>query len=451
MKMVRRGSMVPMLFAVLLLALKGAAFVAAEGEETCSGIVPMKRRSEVVSIADFGGVGDGQTVNTAAFERAVSRIEQRNVPGGTLLYIPGGVWLTGAFNLTSHMTLFLAKGAVIKATQDTSNWPLIDPLPSYGRGRELPGGRYMSLIHGNKLKDVIITGENGTIDGQGEKWWNIWRQKTLLFTRPGLLELMHSTDIIISNVVFQNSPFWNIHPVYCSNVVVRNVTVLAPYDSPNTDGVDPDSSSNVCIEDCYMSTGDDLVAVKSGWDEYGVAYGRPSSGITVRRITGSTPFAGFAVGSETSGGVENVLAENLNIFKSAIGIHIKTNTGRGGFIKNITVSGVTLDNVRKGLRITGKAGDHPDDRYDPNARPVVGGLTIKNVRGTVIQQPGTIEGIKNSPFTQICLSNVKLRVTGPKQMPWVCNDVSGGALEVQPSPCTELTSTNGMSFCTDAL
>ncbi|KAG6480330.1 hypothetical protein ZIOFF_063830 [Zingiber officinale] len=496
---------------------KSGAIAAAEGEETCSGIVPMKKRDEVLLITDFGGVGDGRTLNTEAFMSAVDWIEQRNAPGGTLLYIPAGVWLTGAFNLTSRMTLFLAKGAVIKATQDTSSWPLIDPLPSYGRGRELPGGRYMSFIHGNRLQDVIITGgahaamplistsclgENGTIDGQGDLWWNMWRQRTLRFTRPNLVELMHSTDIIISNVVFLNSPFWNIHPVYCRvrvgnfralegvghlamvalsgfphfigtvtkrylrnaefenlrgsssitfNVVVRNVTILAPHDSPNTDGVDPDSSLNVCIEDCYISTGDDLVAIKSGWDEYGMAYARQSSGITVRRITGSGPFAGFAIGSETSGGITNVLAENLNIFNSGIGIHIKTNSGRGGFIRNITISDVNLSNVRKGLRIAGNVGGHPDDHYNPNALPVVEGLMIKNVWGVGIQQPGSIQGIKNSPFMQICLLNVKLDVAATRVVPWVCADVSGGALEVQPAACSELTSTNSMNFCTTAL
>ncbi|XP_074566840.1 putative polygalacturonase [Curcuma longa] len=443
--------MVRLLLAILLALFQGGVLAAAEGEETCSGIVPMRKRDEVLLITDFGGVGDGRTLNTEAFMSAVAWIERRNAPGGALLYIPAGVWLTGAFNLTSYMTLYLAKGAVIKATQDTSSWPLIDPLPSYGRGRELPGGRYMSFIHGNQLQDVIITGENGTIDGQGDLWWNMWRQRTLRFTRPNLVELMHSTDIIISNVVFLNSPFWNIHPVYCSNVVVRNVTILAPHDSPNTDGVDPDSSLNVCIEDCYISTGDDLVAIKSGWDEYGMVYARRSSGITVRRITGSGPFAGFAIGSETSGGIANVLAENLNIFNTGIGIHIKTNSGRGGFIRNITVSDVNLSNVRKGLRIAGNVGGHPDDHYNPNALPVVDGLTIKNVWGVGIQQPGSIQGIKDSPFRQICLSNVKLDVAATRVVPWVCADVSGGALDVQPAACSELTSTNSMNFCTTAL
>ncbi|XP_039115741.1 probable polygalacturonase [Dioscorea cayenensis subsp. rotundata] len=442
---------IKILAALCLLSMLLLRCSSAEEEEavTCSGIVPMRGRAEVISITDFGGVGDGLTLNTAAFQAAIFRISHLRRRGGTLLYIPAGVWLTGSFDLTSHMTLYLAKGAVIKATQDTTKWPLIDPLPSYGRGRELPGQRYKSFIHGNGLHDVIITGENGTIDGQGDVWWNMWRQRILPFTRPNLVEFMHSGNILISNTIFQNSPFWNIHPVYCSNVVVRNVTILAPFDSPNTDGVDPDSSLNVCIEDCYISTGDDLVAVKSGWDEYGIAYGRPSSGITIRRVTGSSPFAGIAIGSETSGGVDNVLVENVNIYNTGIGIHIKTNIGRGGYIKNVSISDVYLNKVRKGLRIAGDVGDHPDSKFNPNALPVVDGLIIKNVRGENVLQPGSIQGIKNSPFTRICLSNVKL--FGDWSQSWKCMDVSGAALEVQPAPCQELTSTFDVSFCANAV
>lgn len=410
----------------------------------------MRYRNDMISIMDFGGVGDGVTMNTKAFRAAIYRIEHLRRRGGTLLYIPPGEYLTESFNLTSHMTLYLARGAVIKATQDTRYWPLIAPLPSYGRGRERPGGRYMSFIHGDGLHDVIITGENGTIDGQGSVWWNMWRQRTLQFTRPHLIEFMNSKNIIISNVIFKNSPFWNIHPVYCSNVVIQYLTILAPPDSPNTDGIDPDSSSHVCIEDSYISTGDDLVSVKSGWDEYGIAYGRPSIDITIRRVTGSSPFAGIAVGSETSGGIENVLAEHISLFNMGVGIHLKTNIGRGGIIRNITVTNVYMENVRKGIKIAGDVGDHPDDKFDPNALPVVKDVTIKNVWGEKVQQPGSIHGLSNSPFTGICLSNINIHVGttgGPRKTPWQCSDVSGGAVEVSPWPCSELTSTHQTGAC----
>ncbi|XP_051137462.1 probable polygalacturonase [Andrographis paniculata] len=436
--------------AVTILSMHFASFASAEWP-TCSGMVPVNYRNDKISITDYGGVGDGVTLNTKAFRAAIYRIEHLKRRGGTLLYIPPGEYLTGPFNLTSRMTLYLARGAVIKATMDSRHWPVVPPLPSYGRGRERPGGRYMSFIHGDGLHDVIITGENGTIDGQGGIWWNMWRLGTLLFTRPNLIELMNSRDILISNVVFKNSPFWNIHPVYCSNVVIRYVTILAPSNSPNTDGIDPDSSSHVCIEDSHITTGDDLVAVKSGWDEYGIAYGRPSHDITIRRITGSSPFAGIAIGSETSGGIQNIVAEHINLFNVGIGIHLKTNIGRGGVIRNITFSNIYMQNARKGVKISGDVGDHPDEYYNTNALPIVKDVTVKNVWGDNVQQPGLIHGLRNAPFTGICLSNIHLRGgQRVRNSGWQCSDVSGGAVQVSPWPCSQLTSSQQWGACSSS-
>ncbi|KAF6176860.1 hypothetical protein GIB67_026547 [Kingdonia uniflora] len=246
--------------------------------------VPMMR-PVAVNLTDFGGKGDGKTMNTEAFERAVTAIKKLRMKGGGQLNVPAGFWLTAPFNLTSHMTLFLAENAVILAVQDEKYWTLMPPLPSYGYGREHPGPRYGSLIHGQHLKDVVITGHNGTIDGQGQSWWIKHRQKLLNYTRGPLLQIMWSRDIRISNVTLRNSPFWNIHPYDCKNISITNVTILAPvFGAPNTDGIDPDSCENMLIEDCYISVGDDGIAIKSGWDQYGIAYGQSSTNILIRNL-----------------------------------------------------------------------------------------------------------------------------------------------------------------------
>lgn len=111
------------------------------------------------SLTDFGGVGDGTTSNTKAFQAAISHLGQYAEYGGSMLFVPPGKWLTGSFNLTSHFTLFLHKDAVLLASQEESEWAVIEPLPSYGRGRDTEGGRYISLIFGTNLTDVIITGQ----------------------------------------------------------------------------------------------------------------------------------------------------------------------------------------------------------------------------------------------------------------------------------------------------
>jgi polygalacturonase len=205
----------------------------------CNDLTASVHRPHSVSITEFGAVNDGVTLNTKAFKNAIFYLSSFADKGGAELFVPAGRWLTGSFNLISHLTVSLDADAVIIGSQDSSDWPVIDPLPSYGRGRELPGKRHQSLIFGSNLTDVIITGANGTIDGQGELWWNWFHNHTLNYTRPPLLELMYSDRVVISNLTFMNAPFWNIHPVYCSQVLVQHLTILAPISSPNTDGIDP--------------------------------------------------------------------------------------------------------------------------------------------------------------------------------------------------------------------
>lgn len=233
-------------------------------------------------LRDFGGVGNGEFDNTNAFEMAVKAIEMR---GGGRLNVGAGFWLTSPFNLTSNMTLFLDQGAVVLGIEDEHRWPTMPPLPSYGHGRDHEGPRYGSLIHGQNLTNVVITGNNGTIDGQGQAWWTKYRRRILNHTRGPLVQIMWSRNIIVSNITLRNSPFWTLHPYDCKNVTVSNVTILSPVkNAPNTDGIDPDSCDGVLIENCYISVGDDAIAIKSGWDQYGIKYNQPSTNILIRNL-----------------------------------------------------------------------------------------------------------------------------------------------------------------------
>ncbi|GFY91290.1 pectin lyase-like superfamily protein [Actinidia rufa] len=406
-----------------------------------------RRREVVMSISDFGGVGDGATPNTAAFRRAVKHLEGFGERGGAQLNVPKGRWVTGSFNLTSNFTLFLEEGAVILGSQDPKEWPIIEPLPSYGRGRERLGGRHISLIHGDGLNDVVITGQNGTIDGQGRMWWEMWWNRTLKHTRGHLVELMNSSNVLISNLTFCNSPFWTIHPVYCSNVVIKNMTILAPLNAPNTDGIDPDSSTNVCIEDCYIESGDDLVAVKSGWDQYGINMARPSSNIIIRRVSGTTPTcSGVGIGSEMSGGISNVIVEDLLVRDSAAGVRIKTDKGRGGYITNITINNITMERVKIPIRFSRGANDHPDEGWDPKAVPTVKGIFVSNVVSTNSKKAPLLEGIEDAPYEGICMRSVSILGLAPSAK-WNCEFVSGFTNGVTPEPCPQLQSNSSSPWC----
>ncbi|KAG8483264.1 hypothetical protein CXB51_022255 [Gossypium anomalum] len=286
----------------------------------------------------------------------------------------------------------LGKDAIILGSQDPSHWGIVEPLPSYGRGIELPGRRYRSLVNGYMLRDVVITGDNGTIDGQGSVWWEWFTSHSLNYTRPHLVEFVSSEYVLVSNISLLNAPAYNIHPVYCSNVHIHNISVYAPPESPYTVGIVPavlqenllnhsfnipvsDSSDNICIEDCNISMGHDAIAFKSGWDEL---------------IS--------CLGSEMSGGISDILVEEVHLYDSLTGIEFRTTTGRGGYIKEIMISDVDLLNVNTSFAAIGDYGSHPDDKFDPDAFPVLEKITLQNIIGTNITIAGNFKGLKNLPL-----------------------------------------------------
>ncbi|GAB4853678.1 hypothetical protein Ancab_017868 [Ancistrocladus abbreviatus] len=400
-----------------------------------------KLRPMAFNITDFGALGDGVTDNTAAFERAVWAIAKFRSRGGAQLTVPAGKWLTAPFNLTSHMTLFLAEDAVILGIDDEKRWPLMPPLPSYGYGREHPGPRYGSLIHGQNLKDVVITGHNGTIDGQGKTWWKKYRQKLLNHTRGPLVQIMWSSDIVFSNITLRNSPFWTLHPYDCKNVTIQNLTILAPIlEAPNTDGIDPDSCEDMVIEDCYISVGDDAIAIKSGWDQYGIAYGRPSLNILIRNlVVRSMVSAGISIGSEMSGGISNVTVENVLVWSSRRAVRIKTAPGRGGYVRQIRYRNLTFDNVRVGIVIKTDYNEHPDEGYDPKCLPSLEDISFTSIHGQGVRVPARIHGSEEIPVRNVTFRDMSVGITYKKKHIFQCGFVQGRVIgTIFPAPCENL-------------
>ncbi|KAG2329585.1 hypothetical protein Bca4012_020863 [Brassica carinata] len=398
-------------------------------------------RKHTAVLTDFGGVGDGKTSNTKAFRTAISKLSHLASDGGAQLVVPPGKWLTGSFNLTSHFTLFIQKGATILASQDESEWPVVAPLPSYGKGRDGTGtGRFNSLISGTNLTDVVITGNNGTINGQGQYWWDKFKKKQLKVTRPYMIELLFSKNIQISNITLVDSPSWHIHPVYCNNVIVTSITIIAPVTVPNTDGINPDSCTNTLIEDCYIVSGDDCIAVKSGWDQYGIKFGMPTQQLSIRRLTCISPkSAGVALGSEMSGGIKDVRIEDVTLINTESSIRIKTAAGRGAYVKDIYARRFTMKTMKYVFWMSGNYNQHPDDGYDPKALPEVSNINFSDMTAENVTMSASLDGIDKDPFTGICISNVNISLSAkPKEVQWSCTNVAGVTSRVKPEPCSLL-------------
>jgi polygalacturonase len=286
-----------------------------------------------------------------SFSCALDQIKRGGDRGGTV-FVPEGVWHSPPVNLTSHLTVFLAKGAVVKADPKVfiaGQWPLVAPLPTYGRGHDFAGPRWAPFLDGYGVTNLTIRGENGTIDGAGAFWWARHLTKVEKYTRPPLFSCVRCTDMLLEDTTFRDSAFWTIHPVLGRRLTARRIHILAPNWAPNTDGFDPDSTSDVLFEDSYVSNGDDAVAIKAGWDCAGYASpdAAPSDNITIRNVTQYIGGGGISIGSEMSGGISNVVVENVRLLHGSYGIQIKTGVTRGGYVKNVSMNNVQIVGTTK--------------------------------------------------------------------------------------------------------
>lgn len=373
----------------------------------------------------------GKTKDTVPIQKALSSCSN--------ILIPKGNFLTGPLNVSSN-TIITLEGTLLGST-DLEDWPLVDWLPSYGRGRDKPGNisyffgnsnsmigpRYHPFIWAYKAVNVTING-SGEINGQSNSfWWEI--KKKLNHTRPRLVEFEFAQHVRIEGIKLSYSPFWTLHIVYCDDVVVEGIEIYNPLGSPNTDGIDPDSSSNVLINNVDIRTSDDCISIKSGWKDAGYEFGRPSVNITVsnsRFHAGS----GLAIGSETAGGVQNVLFANLTLYPLIVNaVRLKAAVGNGGIIKNVTYDNIYLEGVLVAF--------FANTCYECGSTPPPGvpatqiqDINVRNIKGYA-GETAKIECTQDIPCMYWNFRDVDITSV----LGWSCKYAGGTSGNVHPSPC----------------
>ena len=278
---------------------------------------------DVFNVRDFGAAGSGTNKDTAAFQKALDACA---ISGGGEVLVPAGQYLIGSVQIGNRTILRLAKDSVITGSSDTNDYPMMDIR---WEGRWQPGHR--ALIYSANVDHTGIIGP-GRIEGN---------PAVAAPQNPRgavVLEPISCNHVRWEGFTVTQGGNWATHPTYCADVVIKNVNI-----NGNRDGIDIDSCQNVRIEGCDIDTGDDCISLKSGRGLAGARLGKPTEDVL---ITGCTltgrHFAAIGIGSETSGGIRNVRIEKCKMTSRTFGIYIKTRTGRGGVIENISGSALNV-------------------------------------------------------------------------------------------------------------
>lgn len=391
-----------------------------------------------VQLTEFGAVPDGKTPSTQAFRNAIQAVVQA---GGGSVVVPSGRFLTGPIHLASNVNLHLAEGAVLEFSQNFDDYlPVV-----FTRWEGLELYNYSPLIYAKDCENVAVTG-SGKLDGRGAAWWP-WKKtqkeaakrlydlasrgvpaKERVFgveggLRPSFIQTVNCKNVLVEGVTITNGPMWTIHPLYSENVIVRRVRVVT--EGPNNDGVNPDSSRNVLIEDSFFSTGDDCVVIKSGLNEDGWRVGRPSENIVVRRLRGELGHGGVVIGSEMSGGVRNVAVEDCDFDGTDRGLRIKSMRGRGGFVENVHYDNVRHKDIR--LMVVEVTSFYASSTLEPLTQtpPRIRGIHVSNVTAHGAKSAAQITGLAEAPIEDVTFDKVQIeseegvRVTDAKGLAFV--------------------------------
>ncbi len=325
-----------------------------------------------VTITETGGVGDGETMNTDAFRKAVSRLEKL---GGGHLVVPAGVWLTGAITLKDNIDLHLERNAVIlmspmkrdhfkvedgKVTAKTT--PAISAskrtnISITGEGTIDGNGQYWRPVKRGKVSDVEwkeYMKLGGTVTADGQLWYpyNLKNQPNITSSmeaeerlRQNLIGFTDCKNVLIEGVTIQNSPRFHVVPRRCDNVIISGVTVRCPWNAQNGDGIDITNSRNVLVVGNTVSVGDDGICMKSGVGERGVE-GGPCENVNIQDNRVYHAHGGFVIGSDVSGGMKNMYVANNYFSGTDTGLRFKSAIGRGGRTERIFIENIYMTDIK---------------------------------------------------------------------------------------------------------
>ncbi|MCR8666820.1 glycoside hydrolase family 28 protein [Aestuariibaculum sp. M13] len=393
--------------------------------------IPNFKNCKQFNIIDFGAKQENKELTSIAIADAIT---EANAIGGGIVVIPEGEWITKTIHLKSNVNLHLNKDAVLLFSEAPEDY--LPAVHSTWEGMECYN--YSPLIYAYKCKNIAITGE-GKLKAKMDIWktWfprpephmNSLKQLYNLASynkpveerqmvndtahfRPQFIQFNRSENILLEDVSIENSPFWTIHPYLSKDVVIRNLNVYAR--GHNNDGVDPEMSENVLIENCIFDQGDDAIAIKSGRNQDAWRLNTPSKNIVMRNCTMKNGHQLVAIGSELSGGIENVFVDNCNVVDGAKMYHlvfIKTNERRGGYVKNIFV-----ENIKAGKIANGVLGIETDVLYQwrdlvptiERKLTPISDVHLKNVSATETEYLSKIFGQAELPIENVFLKNVSV-------------------------------------------
>jgi polygalacturonase len=481
----------------ITLAISLVAVIAVADKFEMPQVKEPKFPDRTVSVADFGGVGDGKTLNTEAFAKAIAAL------GAGRLVIPPGIWLTGPIRLRSNLELHLEAGALVQFSGDYKLYPLM-VLDRKGE-KEVASA---SPIFGENLENVAITGR-GIIDGAGDAWRPVKKGKltesawkTLIktgvndgsvwypsreaqegsklvqqlkqagslqledyeparqFLRPNMVKLINCRQVLLDGVTFQNSPNWTLNPTLCADLTIRNVTVRNPEYGQNTDALDVESCRNAIVRDCTFDVGDDGICLKSGKDAAGRRIGVPTENMWIENCVVYHAHGGFTIGSEMSGGVRNIGVNNCVFMGTDIGLRFKSTRGRGGvvekiFIKNVRMEDIPGDAINFNMYYGGKA---PLDETSPKRTKVpvteetpqfrdiyIDDVICRGARNAVL-----LQGLPEMPIRGIHLQNISITAGGG--MTWMdAENITLKNVEILTSKSPVLTTVNVTNSVIDHL